>query len=54
MVLAFAILQGSNAQAVVATQPLLMLAVQVIFAGTMLAAGAVLFAGIPLAVVAWH
>ncbi len=54
MVLAFAILQGSNAQAVVATQPLLMLAVQVIFAGTMLAAGAVLFAGIPLAVVAWR
>ncbi len=47
-------ISGSNAQAVVATPPLLMLALQVIFAGTMLAAGAVLFAGIPLAVVAWR
>ncbi len=54
MALSFAILQASNAQTVVATHPLLMLAVQVIFAGTTLAAGAVLFAGIPLAVVAWH
>ena len=54
MVLSFTIFQPPNAQAVVAMYPLLMLALQVIFAGTMLAAGAVLFAGIPLAVVAWH
>src|SRR5713101_3673734 len=54
MVLSFSIFQPPNSQAVVATHPLLMLAMQVIFAGTMLAAGAVLFAGIPLAVVAWH
>ena len=55
IVLSFSIFQAQqNAQAVVATPPLLMLALQVIFAGTILAAGAVLFAGIPLAVVAWR
>ena len=55
IVLSFSIFQTQqNAQAVVATQPLLMLALQVIFAGTVLATGAVLFAGIPLAVVAWR
>jgi hypothetical protein len=55
IVLSFSIFQSQqNAQAVVATHPLLMLALQVIFAGTMLATGAVLFAGIPLAVVAWR
>ena len=55
IVLSFSIFQTQqNAQAVVATHPLLMLALQVIFAGTVLATGAVLFAGIPLAVVAWR
>jgi hypothetical protein len=54
IVLSFTIFQPPNTQAVVATYPLLMLALQVIFAGTMLATGAVLFAGIPLAVVAWR
>jgi len=50
----FILVQSSIANEVMAMEPLLTLAGQVILAGAMLALGVVLFTGIPLAVVTWR
>src|SRR6266849_3294064 len=50
----FILLQSSSVNEVIATESVFTLAGQVILAGAALALGVVLFAGIPLAVVAWR